>query len=90
VGWACRTIGGGKEEEEKKMKNAYKLLVRKPEGRRPVGIIIRRWVDKVKIEIREMRWGIVDWIALAQDKDKLRALANAVTNLRVPQIAGKF
>jgi hypothetical protein len=60
-------------------KNAYRLLVGKPEGKRPLGRPRRMWVDLV-----EVGWGNVDWIGLAQDRDKWRALVNSVLNLRVP------
>jgi hypothetical protein len=60
-------------------KNAYKLLVGKPEGRRPLGRERRRWLDLV-----EVGWGDVDWIGLAQDRNRWRALVNSVLNLRVP------
>jgi hypothetical protein len=58
--------------------------VRKPEGKRPLGRPRRRWVDNIKIDLLEIGWGGVDWICLAQDKDKRRALVNAVMNLPVP------
>jgi hypothetical protein len=62
----------------------YRLLVRKPEGKRPLGRSRRRWVDSIEKDILEIGWGSVDWIGLAQDRDKWRALVNAVMNLRVP------
>jgi hypothetical protein len=65
-------------------RNAYRLLVGKPEGRRPLGRPRHRWVDSIKIDLLETGWGGVDWIDLAQDRNKWRALANAVMNLRVP------
>jgi hypothetical protein len=58
-------------------RNAYRLLVGKPEGRRPLGRPRRRWVDLV-----EVGWGDVDWISLAQGRDRWRALVNSVLNLR--------
>jgi hypothetical protein len=58
--------------------------VGKPEGKRPLGGPRRRWVDNVKMYPLEIGWGGVDWIGLAQDRNKWRALVNAVTNLRVP------
>jgi hypothetical protein len=64
--------------------NAYRLLVRKPEGHRPLGRPRRRWVDNIRIDLVEVGWGDVDWIGLAQDGDRWRALVNAVMNLRVP------
>jgi hypothetical protein len=53
-----------------KKRNAYKLLVGKPEGKRPLGKPKRRWVDNIKIDRLEIGWGGVDWIGLAQDRDK--------------------
>jgi hypothetical protein len=58
--------------------------VGKPEGRRPLGRPRRRWVDNVKIDLRETGWDGADWIDLAQDRDHWRALVNTVMNLRVP------
>jgi hypothetical protein len=63
--------------------NVYRLLVGKPEGRRPLGRPRRRWVD-IKINLLEIGWGGMDWIGLVQDRDKWGALVNAVMNLRVP------
>jgi hypothetical protein len=65
-------------------RNAYRLLLGKPEGKRPLGRPRRRWVDNIKIDLLEIGWGGVDWMVLAQDRDKCRALVNAVMNLRVP------
>jgi hypothetical protein len=65
-------------------RNAYGLLVGKPEGKRPLGRPRRRWVDNIKIDLGEIGWGGLGWIGLAQDRDKWRALVNAVMNLRVP------
>jgi hypothetical protein len=62
----------------------YRLLVGKPEGKRPLGRRRRRWVDNIKIELLEIGWGDVDWIGPAQDRGTWRALVNAVMNLRVP------
>jgi hypothetical protein len=67
--------------EEKR--NAYRLLVRKPDGRRPLGRPRRRFVDNIKIDISVIGRGSMDWICIAQDRDKWRALVNAVMNLRV-------
>jgi hypothetical protein len=61
-------------------RNAYRLLV----GKRPLGRPRRRWADNIKIDLLKIGWGGVDWIGLAQDRDKWRALVNAVMNLRVP------
>jgi hypothetical protein len=62
----------------------YRILVGKPEGKRPLGRARRRWVDNIKMDLREIRWDGTDWIHLAQDSDQLRALMNTVMNLRVP------
>jgi hypothetical protein len=56
----------------------------KPEERRPLGRPRRRWLDNIRMDLVEVGWGDVDWIGLAQDRDKWRALVNAVLNLRVP------
>jgi hypothetical protein len=60
------------------------LLVGKPDGRRPLGRPRRRWLDSKRIELQEHGWGEVDWIGLAQDRDRWRALVNSLLNLRVP------
>jgi hypothetical protein len=65
-------------------RNAYRLLVGKPEGKRPLGGPRRRWVDKITMDLVEVGRGDVDWIDLAQDRDRWRALVNSVLNLRVP------
>jgi hypothetical protein len=62
----------------------YRILVGKPEGKRPLGRPRRRWVDNIKIYIRELEWDGMVWIDLAQDRDQWKALVNTVTNLRVP------
>jgi hypothetical protein len=64
-------------------KSAYKLLVGKPEGKRPIGRPRRRWVDNVEMALGEVGWGDVDWIGLTQDRNRLRAVVNSVMNLRV-------
>jgi hypothetical protein len=71
-------------------RNAYRILVRKPEGKRPLGRPRRRWVNNVKMDLREIRWDGMDWIDVAQDRNQWRALGNTVMNLRVPLNAGKF
>jgi hypothetical protein len=62
----------------------YKILVGNPEGKRPLGRPRRRWVDNIKMDLREIEWDGRDWIDLAQDRDHWRALENAVMKLRVP------
>jgi hypothetical protein len=65
-------------------RNAYRLLVGKPEGKRPLRRSRRRWVDNIRMDLREVRWSNVDWIGLAKDRNRWRALVNSVLNLRVP------
>jgi hypothetical protein len=65
-------------------RGAYRALAGKPEGRRPLGRPRRRWEVNIKMDLREVRWGGMDWINLAEDRDRWRALVNAVMNLRVP------
>jgi hypothetical protein len=62
----------------------YMILVGKPEGKRPVGRPRRRCVDNIKMNLREIGWGGMDWIDLAHDRDQWRALVETVLNLRVP------
>jgi hypothetical protein len=66
------------------VRGAYNILVGRPEGRRPLGRPRRRWVDNIKMGLREIWFGDVNWINLAQDRDRWRALVNTVMNLRVP------
>jgi hypothetical protein len=65
-------------------KNAYRILVGNPEGKRPLGRRRRRWVDNIKMDLREIRWDGMDWIDVAQDRGQWRALVKAVMNLRFP------
>jgi hypothetical protein len=65
-------------------RNAYRILVGKPEGKRPLGGPRRRWVANIKMDLREIGWDGVAWIDMAQDRDQWRALVNTVLNLRVP------
>ena len=62
----------------------YKILVGKPEGKRPLGRPRRRWMDNIRMDLQEVGYGHVDWIGLAQDRDRWRMLVSAVMNLRVP------
>jgi hypothetical protein len=64
--------------------NAHRILVGKPEGKRPLGRPKRRWVDNIKMDLREIGWDGVDWMYMAQDRDQWRALVNTVLNLWVP------
>jgi hypothetical protein len=65
-------------------RNAYRLLVGKPEGKRPLGRPIRRWVDNIRMDLGVVGWGDVDWIGLVKDRNRWRALVNLILNLRVP------
>jgi hypothetical protein len=64
-------------------RNAYRLLVGKPEGKRPLGRPRRRWVDNIRMDLGDVGWGVVDWIGLAQDRNSWRALVNSALNLQV-------
>jgi hypothetical protein len=76
VGGTCGTNG--------EKRNMYRLLVGKPEGKRPLGRPRRRWIDNIKMDLLEIEMNVVDWIGLAQDRYRWRALVNSVMNLRVP------
>jgi hypothetical protein len=65
-------------------RNAYRLLVGKPGGKRPLGRPRCRWMDNIRMNLGEVGWGVVDWIGLAQDRNRWRALVNSILNLRVP------
>jgi hypothetical protein len=65
-------------------RNAYRILVGKPEGKRPLGRPRRSWVGNIKMDLGEIGWDGRDWIELAQDRDQWRALVNTVMNLWVP------
>jgi hypothetical protein len=65
-------------------RNAYRILMGKPEGKRPLGRPRRRWVDNIRMDLGEIGWDGVEWVDLAQDRDQWRALVNTVMNLRVP------
>jgi hypothetical protein len=76
--WAGHVTGMGE------VRSAYNILVGKPEGRRQLGRPRRRWEDNIKMDLREIGFGDLDWIRLAQDRDRLQALANTVMSLQVP------
>jgi hypothetical protein len=76
MGRACSTNG--------EKRNACRILVGKPEGKRPLGRPSRKWVDNIKRDLREIRWDGMDWIDLAEDRDQSRAVVKTVMNLRVP------
>jgi hypothetical protein len=65
-------------------RNACRLFVGKPEGKRPLGRARRRWVHNIRMDLGEVGWGDVDWIGLAQNMNRWRAVVNSVLNLRVP------
>jgi hypothetical protein len=65
-------------------RGVYRVLVGKPEGKRPLARPRRRWEDNIKMDLQEVGCGGLDWIELAKDRDRWRALMNAVLNLRVP------
>jgi len=65
-------------------RDVYRVLVRKPEGKRPFWRPRPTWEDNIKMDLQEMGCGVMDWIELARDRDRWRALVNAVMNLRVP------
>jgi hypothetical protein len=80
--WRMRWAGHAARMGEKR--NAYRLLVGKPEGNRPLGRPGHRWVDNIRMDLGEVGWGDVDWIGLAKDRNRWRAVVNSVLNLRVP------
>jgi hypothetical protein len=65
-------------------RNAYRLLVGKPDGKSQLGRPRRSWVDNIRMDLEEVGWGDVDWIGLAKDRTRWRAAVNSVLNLRVP------
>ena len=71
-------------------RGVYRVLVGKLEGKRPLGRPWYRWVDNIKVDLHEVGCGGMDWTDVAQDRDRWRALANAVMNLQVPQNEGNF
>jgi hypothetical protein len=73
-----------------KGRGEYRILLGRPEEKRPLGRPRRRWEDNIKMDLQEVGWGGMDWIDMAQDRDGWRALVSAVMNLRVPQNAGNF
>jgi hypothetical protein len=76
--WAGHVARMGEE------RGAYRVLVGRPGGRRPLGGLRRRWEDNIKMDLQTVGWGNMDWIDMAQDTDRWRAVVSAVMNLRVP------
>jgi hypothetical protein len=76
--WAGRVVRMGDR------RGIFRVLVGKPEGKRPLGRPRRRWDDNIKLNLQEVECGCIDWIELAQDRDRWRALVNAVMNHRLP------
>ena len=66
------------------VRGVYRVLVGKPEGKRPLGRPGHRWMDNIRMDLQEVGCGYMDWIGLAQDRDRWRTLVSAVMNLRVP------
>ena len=80
--WAGHVARMGEE------RGAYRVLVGKPEGKRPLGRPRRRWVDNIRMDIQEVGCGYVDWIGLAQDRDRWRTLVSAVMNFGFHKMRG--
>ena len=76
--WAGHVAHMGEERE------VYRVLLGKPEGKRPLGRPRRRWVDNIRTDLQEVGCGCMDWIGLAQDRESWRTLVSSVMNLRVP------
>jgi len=76
--WAGHVARMGEEE------GVYSVLVGKPEGKRPLGRPRRRWVDNIRTDFQEVGCGYMDWIGLAQDRDRWRTLVSVVMNLQIP------
>ena len=76
--WAGHVARMGEE------KGVYRILVGKPEGRRPLGRSRRRWVDNIRMDLQEVGCGYIDWIGLAHDRESWRTFGSAVMNFRVP------
>jgi len=80
MGGACGAYGEGR--------GVHRVLMGKPEGKRPLGRPRRRWEDNIKMDLQEVGGGCEDWVELAQDRDSWRALVSTVMNLRVPKKQG--
>ena len=82
--WAGHVARMGEE------RRVCRVLVGKPEGKRPLGKPRRRWVDSIRTNLQEVGCGYMDWIGLVQDRDRWRTLVSAVMNVRVQRNAGNF
>ena len=82
-GWSS-SLGVGHVARMSEERGVYRVLLGKPEGRKPLGRPRCRWVDNIRMDLQEVGCGYMDWIGLAQDRDRWRTLVSAVMNLRVP------
>jgi len=89
--WTVKTVQGVEHVAcMREMRNAYEVLVGTSERKRSLRIPLHKWEDNIIMYLEEIRWVVVAWIRLAQDRDRWRALVNTVMNLAVPQKAGNF
>jgi hypothetical protein len=77
MGWAGHVARTGEK------RNVYRVILGKPEGKRSLGRLIRRWGDNIKMDLRKIGWDNIAWIDMVQDRDQWRALVNTVMNFRV-------
>jgi hypothetical protein len=83
LGQSRRMSWAGHVAQMGEKRNAYRILVGKPEGNRPLGRPRRRWVDNINVDLREIEWGGMNWMDLTRDRSQWRALVNTAVNLRV-------
>jgi hypothetical protein len=83
-------VMGGTCSTNESMRNAYKILVGKPEGKRSLGRFRRRWEGNITMDLTEIRWEVVEWIYLAEDRNQWQAVVNMVMNIWVLQKVGNF
>ena len=81
---------GGECNTDGETRGVYRVLLGKHEGKRPLGRSRRRWDDTIKMDLHDVECGGIDWIEMAQDRDKWRPLLNVVTNVRLPLNARNF